>query len=343
MNSSFKSANLNLSESFYLKIGSTWTFDSIYIHFISPLSFIAMILNMLSLFIITKIRIKNATVNFYEYLKVNLINGIVMCLIGGFVFVGYSPRYFPLSLSLIGRVYRCFIFNVLASSFYLFANMINLLILLDRLSIFIIRLKFYLKLLSPYKQMGLMFLFCVFVNWPLFFWNYIKQDDEFYSGALDVENLNSFTFCGRTDFYKSLFGKIVSVVSFFIQDGIELALEVSLNVFTIVYYIRFIKNKPTTLNPQNNRRNQENTRTTSSDRKLVIMTLYLSSLSIIAHMIALVRSIIILNNSVNPSVSFMIILLGVLSKGLSQFSNFFIFYIFNRNFRNAFKKLFSCL
>ena len=100
MNSSFKSANLNLSESFYLKIGSTWTFDSIYIHFISPLSFIAMILNMLSLFIITKIRIKNATVNFYEYLKVNLINGIVMCLIGGFVFVGYSPRYFPLSLSL---------------------------------------------------------------------------------------------------------------------------------------------------------------------------------------------------------------------------------------------------
>jgi hypothetical protein len=106
MNNSFfsptKEQNLNdLSESFYIRIGSTWILDSIYLYVISPLSFMAIILNALSLFIINKIKIKNATINFYEYLKVDLINGIILCLIGTCSFIGYSPRYFKYTTTLI--------------------------------------------------------------------------------------------------------------------------------------------------------------------------------------------------------------------------------------------------
>ena len=345
---STEEANIkNLSELFYLRIGSTWTYDSIYLFFIAPLSFAAMMLNAFSLFVITKIRIKNSTIKFYEYLKIDLINGIVMCLLGLTAFVGYSPRYFQFSLSLIGRVYKCFIFNILGSTIYLFSNLLTLLILLDRLSIFIVKLKYYLNFSSPYKQTALMFVFCVFVNMPLYFWNYVKQDDEFYAGALDVNNLDSFTFCGKTDFYKSLFGKIVSFLSLFIQDGIELLFEISLNTFTIIYYFRFIKKKSTLnmavqlnrISNFNHRRERINSlsSSSSSDRKLIIMTIYLSILSMISHMIALVRSIVLINNTGNGLITFLIVLIGVMSKALNQFSNFFIFYFFNRNFRNVLK------
>ena len=69
------------------RIGSTWLLDSIYLFIITPIGFIGGILNLFSLFIMTKIKIKKTKL--YQYLKFYSLNGSLACFTCAFVFLSY--------------------------------------------------------------------------------------------------------------------------------------------------------------------------------------------------------------------------------------------------------------
>ena len=75
-----------LSDQFYLEIGSTWTFDSIYLFLISPLCFISVLLNLFSIKLINNIKIRNKNKNLYKFFKIYLTNSSILCFIGLFSF-----------------------------------------------------------------------------------------------------------------------------------------------------------------------------------------------------------------------------------------------------------------
>lgn len=101
--------NLQLNENFYIKYGSTWTIDSIYLFIISPIGFIGFILNILSLIVIFKINDNSAL---YKYLKVYCLISIVICFLAIFTFYVYSPRYIGLYLDAFARLNKViYLFN----------------------------------------------------------------------------------------------------------------------------------------------------------------------------------------------------------------------------------------
>lgn len=104
----------------FLISGSYLPIDSIYLFFISPLSFIGLILNMLSFYVIVKINIKNIMI--YKYLKVYCINSGVICLISSLSFYVYSPRLVGIYLDLFARVLKVIKFYYIIFIYFIIYN-----------------------------------------------------------------------------------------------------------------------------------------------------------------------------------------------------------------------------
>ena len=164
----------SLSEEFYLAIGSTWTLDTLYLFFILPCLTLSVVLNLVAFYICFKFKIKKETTPLYSYFKVYFLNNMIMCFFGVFIYSSFMPRYFSFDLNYWGRIYRCFITNSVITLLTLFTNCLDLVIGLERLSIFEYKLNWF-KALPPYKTSLITFLICVIINLPTFFWNYIKR------------------------------------------------------------------------------------------------------------------------------------------------------------------------
>jgi hypothetical protein len=123
-----------LSDLFFESIGSSWLSDGLFF-LIIPISVIGLTLNLVSLVILHRVKL-NAQL--YTYLKVYTANSCVLCLMAVFLFIPFTPRYLSsLSLSYFARLYRCVILNYVATSLYFFGNILDIVINLDRLSLFI--------------------------------------------------------------------------------------------------------------------------------------------------------------------------------------------------------------
>jgi hypothetical protein len=166
-------SNNDLSELSLFKIGSTLTFDSIYLYFVSPIAFISFCLNLFSIFIINKIKTNsNNHRNLYTYFKLYLINSSLLSFIVIFSFYSYSPRYFQFALNYLARIYRCHIVNSLATTLYFYSNIFDLIITFERLSIFMHHLDFF-KRKSPYTISLIGLIACTIINSPIFFFGTI--------------------------------------------------------------------------------------------------------------------------------------------------------------------------
>ena len=143
MNSTFE-----IDENFYLKIGSTWTLDTIYLAIISPLGFIGFLLNMICFLTLVKINIKTNDIKLYEYLKVYSLNSALICLILGFSFTTLSPRYFTYFYNPFVKFYICYIFGYIIVSLSFCNNLLDILITFDRISIFTPKFNFKV---NPYR------------------------------------------------------------------------------------------------------------------------------------------------------------------------------------------------
>lgn len=96
--------NLTINERFLLGYGSTWIIDSFYLFIICPVSLIGFLLNVLSLYIISIINIKNSILN--TYLKIYCVNSSFVCFLAITSFYAYSPRYIGLHFNYFARVYK---------------------------------------------------------------------------------------------------------------------------------------------------------------------------------------------------------------------------------------------
>ena len=333
--------NNELSQLFYLSIGSTWTFDSVYLFFVSPMAFISFILNLFCIYVVNKIKLKsNNHKNLYTYFKINLINSSVLSFIVIFSFISYSPRYFQFALSYLARIYRCHIANSVATTLYFYSNIFDLIITFERLSIFMHRLDFF-KRKSPFKISMLTLFVCTLVNSPIFFWNYVKTDEEFYQGAFDLVNIDYFTYCGRTNFVESHLGSILSMVTLFLRDITTLLIEISINVFTIIYYYKYVSKRINlnTFNMANGGNNSDNDAIWIEIR-LFFMTIILSFISLLCHILTCFTTFMLINHDINSTFIYLMILISILVVTFKQFINFFVFFLFNSNFKNALTRTF---
>lgn len=224
----------NLTDSFYESIGSNWIIDTLFLTLI-PFGCLGFILNLISLIVLNNINIKNTKL--YEYLKIYTLNSMFGCLLVMFSFYSYTPRYFNFSLSFPARFNRCVLFYFMYSTLYFYDNILDILIAIERLSIFINWLK---KFSKPNFISLLMFSVSVLLNLPILFWFDVKSDEEIVRLS-DSEYQQSF--CNLSKFMKSSFGLTVSILSALIRDLVTLILEILISLLTMMYLRKFFEKK----------------------------------------------------------------------------------------------------
>jgi hypothetical protein len=252
--------------------------------------------------------------------------------------LAYAPRFFPYFRLTVVKYYRCFVFNFVGSTFFFFSNMLDIIIGLDRITIFNDQAKLINKI-SLLKLCSFAFLFSFIVHFPTYFFFYVRSDVEFEQEA--ILNLNQFTYCGQTSFLNSSIGSILTIVIVLIRDIAALIIEIVFGCICVHYYRKKLQNsnlRLLNLHIRQGKKNQLKKRN-ENGRRLMLMIISMSLTSIISHFIVIVAyafSIVpVLRKNI---IYFYSICFSGLSINLKHSSNYFLFYIFNRNFKNMLYK-----
>ena len=218
----------------YERIGSTWLLDSVYVFIITPIGLTGTILNLFSFYILQKIKIDQTML--YKYLSFYTLNGSLICFLISLSFTCYSPRYYPDYLSYYSRLGRSFLVPLISTVLYFIGNLLDIIIALDRLSIFV-------KAFKPLTKLN-SYMVCLFItsislilNLPHFFLYYVKNDDEFYNEIRF--NISIFTFTGRTEFFYSTIGMITTYFQIIIRDILTLFMEIIISSLAFYYLRKF--------------------------------------------------------------------------------------------------------
>ena len=346
-----------IDESFYLTIGSTLAIDTLYLMVISPMGFIGFILNIISFGVLYKVKIKETKL--YEYLKIYSLNSSLICLSFGFLFSSHSPRFFPDFTDYLVKIFKCRIFAYGMISLYFFNNLLDILIILDRVSIFTAKLN-RLNSIKPYVLSLILILACFLINLSLYFSIEITSDEIFFAS-----NLN--TYCEQTDFAKSTEGFIINAIVIIFRDIITLIIEIICSILVIYYYKKYenmslhtlvarlnqnVNNdnsnssgsqiRPTIETIAQNRKNNEKSiRKKEKGKQLLLMTIILSIFSFVTHIVAAFALVFfVLIYSKRNITFYSIVAFGCFIMIFKHFSTIFIFYFFNVNFKKQLIKMF---
>jgi hypothetical protein len=330
----FSIKNETINDHFFNKMGSTWLLDSLFFYVSSPIAFIGFLLNLLSFAILCKIKIKSTKL--YKYLRVYSINSSFICFILMFGFVGLSPRLFPFFNHYLSKFYRCKLIGFIFTTIYCFGNVLDIIIALDRLSIFIKKLDKNFNHARPYYICLISFFICFLVNFPVLLSYKILNDEEFL-------NSDSLTYCGQTAFAVSKLGMTINMIILLIRDLLTLIVEILINCLAICFYSRFstsqVQNhKSSSSDYENNEANYKQRVKDERGKRLLLMTINLCTLSIISHIIVcitFVSSFLLIKN--NKILYNILVFFTLFSINIKHSFNIFIFYFFNTNFKKSFR------
>jgi hypothetical protein len=166
-----------------------------------------------------------------------------------------------------------------------------------------------------------------------------------------LANIESFSYCGRSDFVKSNLGGILSLIMIIIRDLLTVLFEIMLNIYSIYYYRMFLKRKhqlavaqvsSIILDQEENDRNKvKSQKITKSDVNLFLMTIYLSLLSVFFHLFTGIAFFFLLYYKTNVYVTYSLFLCCLTISCFKFFSNIFVFNSFNSKFQIELKKIFG--
>ncbi len=348
-------------------IGQTWVQNYIWTVVDSSCAIIGFILNILNLVVLNDAEF---SLPLYDYLRVYSLNGAVMLLFASSIgFCSTSYKLFEWADSGWATTYYVYAYIPIVNTGYFFASVLDSLITLDRIACFNTQLKQYIRL-SPYKASMIAYLACVLVNFPYFF---VYRPN---SRQVLLNSSQPFTLwaSSTTDFAKSQAGTIVTFVVYAIRDVGTMLIEIVLNLISLYYLNQYLKRKSVLLHFNNinsttktshllNRYNRyektTNVTTVNADssipqeskeesdrnpvKKLTVMVIFICLISVLEHILVLAGiTYSYFSTDPNYSAATYRILQAVfnLSITIKQLVNFPLFFIFNKNFKRSFYKLF---
>ena len=321
------------SKEFYNKIGSNWLLDTFYMFLLTPTALIGFILSLISVYVFCKVKIRQTKL--YHYLRFYTLNSAVMSLLCCFAFTTMSPSYFPYFLSSFSKIYRCILLISPYTTLYFIGNMLDLMIALDRLSIFIKKLRIITQH-SPTKITSSIIVGCVIINSPVFFMFYPKSNKQLYYEA--NSNIKELTYCGKNSFFNTDIGVLIILTVIILRDLITVIFEIIIVIWAIGYYRNYSKND---ILSEHLKRKASISSIKREERykQLLLMSIYLCIMSTINHSIVCFSSVLSLFYKPS-SIFFNLLFISTLSLCIKYISNFFIFYYLNSNFKRCLFNIF---
>ena len=337
-----------INEHFLLNVfGVTWNLEIIYLLIILPLSIFGFFLNILSVFIIQKIK-KNNIHMIYNYLAIYCINSTFIMIVMMPSFYYFTPRIIGFRTDLFAKIFNCFFANFFGTTFFLFGNLMDILICYDRLTIFKIKLKSSEKYMNPYLIIIGLYIICFGINVLSLLRVRIASDEEVAINLMrSINTTTIFYLNGRGIFSTNVFA-FASYL--FCRDILTLILEISISIVLVINVREYIKNSSvneTVLNHAQTRHHQNNQNQTNArklKRQVIInlskLTLYLSLISIISHLLVFMTFIGFFLVS-KPIIINSLITFSFFSLYMKHAINFFVLILLDKNFNRIFKAIFS--
>lgn len=349
----------DLNEIFFERFSSPdWIRDSLFLYLIIPLSFIAILLNLLTFIFLQTEIVQKSSLN--TYIKIYTFVSLLICLTIFLSALTSIPRYLPFSYSYEARIFSCQIYAFTVTIMVLYSNILNILILVERLSVFVLRFcRFHSK--NPLKLSTYVLIVCVLIKLIIFFQSETKNEQEFNEQKKNVTLLMNLNKCERTDFSQTNFSKAYLILTYFVENILCLIVEIGGCKISIKYFRKYVYHKQEFINMNEYRRwrfnntneiyqlsiinhNNQHNEAEINQRELIYelnvnltrFILIQTIMSIFCNIISFLSSIIFVSFSSPNSLFLYFVLVFDLFYIIKHGSLFFVLILFNKYFRDYF-------
>lgn len=223
-------------EQVLIAFGSTWFWDSFWLFFATPISLFGFFTNLLSLYIF--LHGQFLTLPIYNYLRVLVVNSAILCFFTIFDFVFYSRRYLAVVNTYWANAYDAFVHEPITNTAYFFGSVLDIIIMLDRLSTFSKRFRIIPETFEWWKVTILTLVVCIVIDGPYYFVNIPTQftfQVAGYDQAYIVFSVD------QSDFSTTVIGRVLTFGIYFIRDFLTMLVSIVLNILSMIYLKRHLK------------------------------------------------------------------------------------------------------
>jgi hypothetical protein len=309
---------------------SSYLIDSIKLYFTIPMAIIGTLLNLISIIILSTKSFRK--MNIYKIMKIYNLTSLLLTFGLSFSFL-YTPNVlFELSISLIARIYSCNIVNWIFILIFFYQNCLDILMNLERALSYSNGYQ-KIKQISPYLICFIVLIICMIIHIPSDLAGTYVPNDELYI---------KFNLCYPTSFAILPVTKMILIISYIIEGPIVMILVIGSNLLAYISYKSFLKRKQETINingsaelTESEKRKQ--VKTEKKNKKLLIMTIYLTIFSIISHLIQFGAHLIIFvfSSKITTILYGWIRFAYLFIVIFKNFFTIFFYYHFNSNFKNV--------
>lgn len=255
----------------------------------------------------------------YAYLRAYTINSFLVCCC---IFTLFLISVYSLGNSRAIMVFANFFVFILVDSCYLNSNLLDILILLDRISVFNKRVKNFLKLVSIYHPIILLRIVSIILATPYFFLLTTQKI------SLNVTNGSETTvwFKTKNPISTTQAGYAINMFIITVKYGLMMLIQITLNIISAVYIRRHVKQKATRV------RTTQTSNLQNVDVKTGIMVIIQCSVSFLEHLLLTFWTILRFF-SISSIDSAKFETLVACSFASRRFCDFFFYLIFNKVFR----------
>jgi len=321
---------------FLSNVRSSWLQEILTLYMIVPMGAIGTILNLISLSIFLKKSIRK--IAFFKYLIIlSLVNSIIAS--NQIFYFYFMPNiFYNLTISINGRIFATVAINDIILYFFFLGNLIEIMINIERALYFSEGYQ-RIKKVSPYLISFFILVLSLIVFTPNFLSIKVVPEDL-------VFILYRVTM--PTDFALSKIGKLVLIVCYILEGPVIFILLIVTNIIAIISYKRFNKRKELIERANNIEMMSEGElnkkiKTEKTDRKLLMMTSYLSLISAVAELLKFIgQFFFFIVTTLNPKTVGWLIFAGIFAIALKQFTSIILYYnykIFRKEFRSLIEKI----
>ena len=317
--------NISLEHELAYDENLNWFKDSLYLLLLLPLGILSIIFNLISMLIVSKKSIQRSSV--FNYLKIYTLNSIFLGFMVIFLYF-VCPTYFKSSANTY-KLVKCLILPSYASIFYCFANVLDILININRVLTYSQSFPTF-RFTRANKTSLTAFIFVIILNLPYFFIYDLKESS----------NMK----CIQRKFFLDLIGKLIFSISLLIQGPLLLILVVASNGLSILTFRKFYKTRIQNMHTSDSQTSFSDTqkkrirKNAKYEKNLLFMTVYMTAFAFLIHLIQFGSQVI---NYISYSLSVYFDFIQLFVVLFKQNFNFVFFYSFNNKFRKYFNSYFQ--
>jgi hypothetical protein len=349
-------STFNLSKEAWLrKVGMTAMSDYLIFYILGGVSLVGVLLNLISIVVLRKKRFD--TVQLFKYLRVYVLNSLVLCLVSVFNFVHTTHYLFDFTNTYSARAFGAYFYTNVVTLAYFYGGVLDIYLNIERLFCFVPRLNSSINKFSCKKVCLGMFALVLTLNFVQFFINAPNYLDV----QLNQTEPYRIWYYGLSSFGKSYAGHVITIVVYVIRDVVTLIAEVVLSSLCVVLLKRhLLKKKGLKLNSlltanrvdstsngtgalkdslqssQGSARQSENL-ASRANKNLTMMVFFMCVCSTLAHLWLISCTTFFLY--AQNMFSFGVCYVSSIVLAVKHASNFFLFLFFNSVFMDEVKKI----